>query len=79
MSLIDRYGLFEKILPNMKINKSYLTSHNELVILASLLRDEDFNTISKLLNKLTYSKSMVSTIYFLIRFVYNYIEERKHL
>jgi len=69
MKLMNRFGLFDKVLPNIgPLNKSFINSHNDVVVLAALLRDVDFNTLGKKLNALKYSKEMINNIKFLVRF-----------
>lgn len=66
MSLIDRYGLFEWIFPNLDVDKNFIEEKDSMVVLAFMLRKNDPKDISKVLNKMTYTSQEIKTINFLI-------------
>ena len=69
LGLIDRYGLFDEIFKGIgPINKKFIDSNNEIVVMATLLKDSDFSSLGKRLNKLNYSIDEIRKVSFLVAF-----------
>jgi len=66
MSLIERYGLFKWIFPNLKVDKNFIEEKDPMVLLAFMLRKNEIKDIANVLNKMTYTSEEVRTINFLI-------------
>lgn len=69
LSLIDRYGLFNDIFKGLQpINKNFVESNDEILVIATLLSGVPYNTLTKGLNALKYSSGEVKQIVFLVTF-----------
>ena len=71
MEMLDKYGLFKWVLPNMLLNKrAYLSKSgkvdNYIVELSSLLKDNEIDLLRRKLNELKYSADEIKAIVFLI-------------
>jgi hypothetical protein len=69
LSLIDKYGLFDWVFRGMSpINKNFIESNNETVVIAGLLKEIPHKLIGKALNKLKYGNNLINDVSFLVRF-----------
>ena len=67
LSLIDQYNLWGNIFPGLTINTSDVANDKDPIItIANLLKNNEPNNLSKVLNKLTYSTSENKAITFLV-------------
>lgn len=72
MTMLDEYGLFNWVLPNLIIDKKVFNKHENykvddyVVILARLLKNNDIELLKRKLNGLKYSADEIKTILFLI-------------
>jgi tRNA nucleotidyltransferase/poly(A) polymerase len=72
MTMLDEYGLFNWVLPNLIIDKKVFDRHENykaddyVVILARLLKNNDIELLRRKLNTLKYSADEIKTILFLI-------------
>ena len=66
LSMLDKYGLFNAIFPNVKINKNFIESNESELVIASLLLPlitiSDTSQIEKRLNTLKYSTQEIRDI-----------------
>lgn len=69
LKLLERYKLWDQILPGLKIDTMYESSNNSLVQLAMLLLGNDPSRIATILNRLKYTSEESSAVSFLLRFV----------
>ena len=53
--MLDNFGLFDWIFPNLVVNKDFKEDKDPILQLAILLKDNDPFVLSKMLNKLTFS------------------------
>lgn len=76
LSLIDKYKLFDWIFRGMSpINKQFVDTNNELIVIAILLKDVSYDTINKQLNALKYSSNQIKPIVFMVAFGQMFSEE----
>ena len=68
LTLIDRYNLWDGIFPGIKVNKKFIESKDPIEVIATLMLGNDPSTLSKQLNKLTYSAAENKVITFLMVF-----------
>jgi len=67
LTLIDQYNLWGNIFPGLTINTSDVANDKDPIItIANLLKNNEPNNLSKVLNKLTYSTSENKAITFLV-------------
>ena len=66
LNLIDNYNLFYWIFPEMIINKNYIEHNNPILVIATLLLENDLSKISNILNRASYSNSDIENIKFLV-------------
>jgi len=66
MKLLDLIGLTKLILPNIKIHEPYIDNNDPIVFLSYILQNNDVSSLTKKLNKLTYTNEEVKNISFLI-------------
>lgn len=64
--MLNNFGLLEQIFKGLKISPFLPNEHDYIVLLASLLRNNDIEVLKKTLNKLTYSVDEVKSICFLL-------------
>jgi tRNA nucleotidyltransferase/poly(A) polymerase len=70
LSLLDRYALFDWIFKGVSpINKNFIESNDEILVLSLLLKDVDYSGIAKQLNGLKYSSVEIRPIQFLLSFL----------
>jgi tRNA nucleotidyltransferase/poly(A) polymerase len=60
------FYLFDWIFPELKVNHRFIIKDDPIVVIASLLKDNDKTFLAKQLNKLTYSTDEIKAIMFLI-------------
>jgi tRNA nucleotidyltransferase/poly(A) polymerase len=65
LGLIDKINLFDWIFPNLRVNRNFIEEKDPIVLLAWLLKDDDSNSLPKILNSLKYPTDMVKAITFL--------------
>jgi tRNA nucleotidyltransferase/poly(A) polymerase len=66
LKMIDKYNLFDWIFSGLKVDKHFVEDNDPIIVIASLLKHNDLNTLSKKLNELKYSVEEVKAITFLI-------------
>lgn len=69
LQMIDKYGLFDWIFPQLNVDKNVIkTTNNEdyIVLLARLLKNNNVNTLRVRLNELKYPDNEIKGIVFLI-------------
>jgi len=66
LEMIDSFGLFDWIFPNMKINKKFIEEKDPIVQLATLLKNEDWGGLTSKLNRLTFPSAEINGIQFLL-------------
>lgn len=66
--LIDKYKLWNEIFPGININKKFVESKDPIIVISTLMLGNEPSSLSKILNKLTYSISENKAITFLISF-----------
>jgi len=69
LSLLDRYKLFDWVFRGMSpINKQFVDSNDELMVIAVLLKNISYDTINKQLNGLKYSSNQIKPIVFMVAY-----------
>ena len=63
--MVEQYRLWGVMFPDVNINKTFIDSKNWLIQIATLFGDNEFDTIKKRLNKLTFSNDEIDTVVFL--------------
>ena len=66
LSILALFDLFDWIFPELVIDKKFIIQDDPIVIIASLLKNNDKTLLVKQLNKLTYSSDEIKAIMFLI-------------
>lgn len=66
MSMIERYRLFDWIFKGLKVSKNFISDKDPILVIASLLKDNDSTVLSKKLNDLKYTVDEIKNIIFLI-------------
>ena len=66
MEMCDKVGFTSQILPNLKVSKPYPKTNDYILLLAWILRKNSPIVLSKILNKINYTKKEVSEIVYLI-------------
>jgi len=66
LELINKYGLFDWIFKGLNVNKRFIEDNDYIVIISTLLFNNDLNTLAKKLNDLKYSIDEVRKITTLI-------------
>jgi len=75
LSLIDKYNLFDWIFKGISpINKQFIESNDPILVIAVLLKDVSYDTISKQLNALKYSSNQIKPIVFMVAY-YQYFSK----
>ena len=64
--ILDVFHLFDWIFPELIVNHGFIIQDDPIVVMASLLKDNDKTFLAKQLNKLTYSTDEIKAIMFLI-------------
>jgi len=65
MEMCDKIGFTSQILPNLKVSKPYPKTNDYILFLAWVLRKNSPVVLSKILNKIKYSKIEISEIVYL--------------
>lgn len=66
IDMLDTFELFKWIFPTMEINKKFIEEKDNIVLIATLLKNNDISTVSSRLNKLTHPASDINKICFLL-------------
>ncbi len=66
LNLIDKYNLFDWIFRGLKISKNFIESDDYIIVISTLLENNDISNIGKILNNLKYSVDEIKDITFLI-------------
>ena len=66
MELLDGFELFDWIFPNLVINKKFIEDKDPILVISTLLKDNDLTFLSNKLNKLTHPTSDINKIMFLL-------------
>jgi tRNA nucleotidyltransferase/poly(A) polymerase len=66
LKLIEKYDLFKWLFPNLNINADYAETSDPIIVISSLLKDNNLHTVEKQLNKSAYSNQEIENIKFLI-------------
>lgn len=66
LKMIDKYNLFQFIFPGLTVSKTFVDSNDPLLVIATLLKDNDLETLSVKLNEAKHSKAFVKSLSFLI-------------
>ena len=64
--ILDVFHLFDWIFPDLIVNHRFIIQDDPIVVMASLLKDNDKTFLAKQLNKLTFSTDEIKAIMFLI-------------
>jgi tRNA nucleotidyltransferase/poly(A) polymerase len=64
--ILDVFHLFDWIFPELIVNHRFIIQDDPIVVMASLLKDNDKTFLAKQLNKLTFSTDEIKAIMFLI-------------
>jgi tRNA nucleotidyltransferase (CCA-adding enzyme) len=64
--MLNVFHLFDWIFPELIVNHRFITQDDPIVVIASLLKDNDKTFLPKQLNKLTFSTDEIKAIMFLI-------------
>lgn len=64
--ILDVFHLFDWIFPELIVNHRFIIQDDPIVVMASLLKDNDKTLLAKQLNKLTFSSDEIKAIMFLI-------------
>jgi tRNA nucleotidyltransferase/poly(A) polymerase len=66
LQMLDKYGLFGEIFKGLKVNKKFINDKDVIIVLADLLKENNVDTLGKVLNELKYSAEEIKAIRFLI-------------
>jgi tRNA nucleotidyltransferase/poly(A) polymerase len=66
LQMIEKYRLFDWIFRGLNINKNFISDKDPILVIASLLKDNDPKLIGKKLNDLKYTVDEIKNITFLI-------------
>jgi tRNA nucleotidyltransferase/poly(A) polymerase len=66
IGMIEKYRLFDWIFRGLNINKNFISDKDPILVIASLLKDNDPKLIGKKLNDLKYTVDEIKNITFLI-------------
>jgi len=75
LQMLDKYHLFDWIFPKLKIHREFAEEKSPIVQIANILKDNDPNTVTNQLNKLTYSVLEEIRVGFLLKFLSFKVEE----
>lgn len=64
--ILDAFHMFDWIFPDLILNHRFINQNDPIVVMASLLKDNDKTFLAKQLNKLTFSTDEIKAIMFLI-------------
>lgn len=66
LKLIDKYKLFEWVFKGLNVNKSFIEDKDPIVVIATLLKENNIDVLRKKLNELKYNVEETKAITFLI-------------
>lgn len=66
LNLIEQYNMYKDIFPGLNINADYIEDNDPIIVISTLLKNNDVGKIGKILNSLSYSNSEIENIKFLI-------------
>lgn len=66
LKMIDGYGLFDWVFNGLAVDKDFVENNDPMVVIATILKRNNIETLRKELNNLKYSADEVKTISFLI-------------
>ncbi|TXG85735.1 MAG: CCA tRNA nucleotidyltransferase [Spirochaetes bacterium] len=66
LKMIDKYNLFNWVFNGLSVDKKFIESHDPILVLATLLKNNSLDTLGKKLNGLKYSADEVKAVTFLI-------------
>jgi tRNA nucleotidyltransferase/poly(A) polymerase len=66
--LFDKYNLWSEMFPGVNINKKFIEDKDPILVMATLMLNNEPSELSKKLNKLTYTSSENKAITFLVAF-----------
>jgi len=76
LGMIDKYNLFHTIFGGLEpINKEFVESNDELLVISKLLSEVPHKIIGKKLNSIKYSSDEVRKITFLVRFLQSFSKD----
>lgn len=64
--MLDKYGLFKWIFKGLNVNKKFINDKDVIIDLADMLKENNLDTLGKVLNSLKYSVEEIKAIRFLI-------------
>lgn len=70
LSLIDKYSLFDWVFKGLNVNKQFIESKDPLLVIATLLKNNDVAVIVKQLNNLKYTVNEIKGITFLLNMLH---------
>lgn len=70
LSLIDKYSLFDWVFKGLNVNKQFIESKDPLLVIATLLKNNDVAVIVKQLNNLKYTVNEIKGITFLLKMLH---------
>jgi len=66
LSLIDKFNLFDWVFRGLSVDKDFIEDKDSMVVIATLLKGNNFTTLPKALNKLKFSADETKIITFLV-------------
>jgi len=66
LNLLNEYNFWDYIFPTLIVNTNFINTHNWIVQLATLLKDNNEKQLRNILNKMTYTAKEVENVIFLI-------------
>jgi tRNA nucleotidyltransferase/poly(A) polymerase len=66
IGMIEKYNLFDWIFRGLNINKNFISDKDPILVIASLLKDNDPKSLGKKLNDLKYTVDEIKNINFLV-------------
>lgn len=66
LGLIDKYGLFNWVFKGLNINKQFIDDKDPMLVIATLLKNNDVAVLGKQLNNLKYTDDEIKGLKFLI-------------
>ena len=66
LNMIDKYRLFDWVFKGLKVNKNFISDGDPMIVISTLLKDNDTSFLTKKLNDLKYTVEEIKNITFLI-------------
>jgi tRNA nucleotidyltransferase/poly(A) polymerase len=66
LNMIDKYRLFDWVFKGLKVNKNFISDGDPMIVISTLLKDNDTSLLTKKLNDLKYTVEEIKNITFLI-------------